>query len=62
MKSDRDENEMKEKMFFSKNGSRPSNQPDEAAKNVSKKIPFGRVIPPFFFESSESDRVVNLYK
>ena len=24
-----------------------------------KKIPFGRIIPPFFFESSESDRVFN---
>ena len=24
-----------------------------------KKIPFGRIIPQFFFESSESDRVFN---
>ena len=24
-----------------------------------RKIPFGRIIPPFFFESSESDRVLN---
>ena len=24
-----------------------------------KKIPLGRIIPPFFFESSESDRVFN---
>ena len=24
-----------------------------------KKIPFGRIIPPFFFESSESDRFFN---
>ena len=33
--------------------------PDELAQNVSKKIPFRRIIPPFFFESSESDRVFN---
>ena len=36
-----------------------SNPPDELAQNVSKKIPVGRIIPPFFFESSESDRVFN---
>ena len=34
--------------FFKKNVSRPSNAPDELAQNVSKKIPFGRIIPPFF--------------
>ena len=51
---------MKEKIiFFKKNVSRPSNPPDELAQNVSKKIPVGRIIPPFFFESSESDRVLN---
>ena len=49
---------MKEKTIFSKkkNVSRPSNPPDELAQNVSKKIPFGRIIPPFFGKSSESDR------
>ena len=31
-----------------KNVSRPSNPPDALAQNVSKKIPFGRTIPPFF--------------
>ena len=57
---------MKEKMkremksfFFKKKVSGPSNPPDELAQNVSKKIPFGRIIPPFSFESSESDRVFN---
>ena len=41
---------MKEKgfFFFVNNVSRPSNPPDELAKNVSKKIPFGRIVPPFF--------------
>ena len=36
--------------FFSKNVSRPSNPPDELAQDVSKKkkIPSGRIIPPFF--------------
>ena len=55
MKRDRGE----KKVFFFANVSRPSNPPDELAQNVSKKIPFGRIIPPFFFESSESDRVFN---
>ena len=47
---------MKEKMkrdrgdFFPKNVSRPSNPPDELAQNVSKKIPFRRIIPPFFLQ------------
>ena len=50
---------MKETGFFVKNVSRPSNPPDELAQNVSKKIPFGRIIPSFFFESSESYRVFN---
>ena len=45
--------------FFKKKISRPSNPPDESAQHVSKKIPFGRIIPPFFFESSESDSVFN---
>ena len=54
------EREMKEKLIFClKNVSGPSNPPDELAKNVSKKILFGRITPPFFFESSESDRVFN---
>ena len=38
-----------------KNVSRPSNPPDESAQNVSKKIPVGRIIPPFF-----SSKVQNL--
>ena len=42
-----------------KNVREPSNPPDELAQNVSKKITVGRIIPPFFFESSESDRVFN---
>ena len=51
---------MKEKMtFFQKTVSRPSNPPDELAQHVSKKIPFARIIPPFFFESSESQCVFN---
>ena len=50
---------MKKLSFFAKNVSEPSNPPDELAQNVSKIIPVGRIIPPFFFESSESDRVVN---
>ena len=48
---------MKDKMkrdrsdfFFQKNVSGPSNPPDELAKNVSKKIPFARIIPPFFLQ------------
>ena len=42
--------------FFPKNVSEPSNPPEELAQNVSKKIPVGRIIPPFFFESAESGR------
>ena len=38
----------KRKMIFQKNVSRPSNPPDELAQNVSNKIPFGRIIRPFF--------------
>ena len=55
---------MKEKMFFffKKHVSRPSNTTDELAQNVSKKIPFGRIIPPFFFfESSDSDLFFQLF-
>ena len=43
------------------NVSGPSNPPDELAQHVSKRIPFGRIIPPFFFESSESDRFAIIY-
>ena len=57
----RDKDERKED-FFVKNVSEPSNPPDELVQNVSKKkIPFGRIIPPFFFESSESDRFSIIY-
>ena len=56
---------MKEKMkrdrgeFFSENVSGPSNPPDELAQKCfeKKKNTVGRIIPPFFFESS--DRVFN---
>ena len=62
-REDQDEREEKsderKKNFFKKNVSRPSNPPGELAQNVSKKNPFGRIIPPFFFGSSESDRVFN---
>ena len=44
MKRDRGE------FFFLKNVSGPSNPPDELAQNVSKKIPVGRIIPPFFLQ------------
>ena len=47
MKRDKDE---RKSFFFAKNVSRPSNPPDELAQNVSKKIPFGRIIPPFFLQ------------
>ena len=48
MKEKMKRREKKEKMiFFEKNVSRPSNPSDELAQNVSKKIPFGRIIPPF---------------
>ena len=41
----------KDDFFFQKNVSGHSNPPDELAQHVSKKkkIPFGRIIPPFFF-------------
>ena len=57
MKRDKDER----KEFFFK-VSRPSNPPDELGQHVSKKKKkktVGRIIHPFFFESSESDRVFN---
>ena len=44
---------------FLKNVSESSNPSDELVQNVSKKITFGRIIPPCFFESSESDRFFN---
>ena len=48
VKGDKDE---RKRIFFAKNVSEPSNPPDELAQNVSKKNPFGRIIPPFFFEN-----------
>ena len=51
-----EEREMKKKL---KNVSRPSNPQDDLAQNVSKQIPVGRIVPLFFFESSESGRVFN---
>ena len=58
MKRDRGE---KMVFFFRKmfENHQSPNPADELAQNVSKKIPVGRIIPPFFFESSESDRVFN---
>ena len=50
---------MKESFFLRKNVSEPSNRQMNQLKNVSKKIPSGRNIPPLFFESSESYRVLN---
>ena len=51
---------MKEKFFFEKNVSEPSNPPDELAQNFSKKKnPFRTNYSSIFFESSESDRVFN---
>ena len=47
--------------IFPQNVSRPSNPPDELAQNVSKKIPVGRIIPPFFGKSSESGRFSIVY-
>ena len=60
-KMKRDKDERKEDFVLVKNVSEPSNPPDELAQNVSKKIRFGRIIPPFFFESSESDRFPIVY-
>ena len=40
-----------EQMIFFENFSEPSNPSDELDQNVSKEIPFGRIIPPFFSES-----------
>ena len=45
---------MKEHFFFVKNVSEPS-----SPKSFEKKILFGRIIPQFLFESSESDRFFN---
>ena len=53
------EREMEEKISFLKNVSRPSNPPDELAKNASKKSFSDELFLHFFFESSESDRVFN---
>ena len=51
MKEKMKRREKKEKMiFFRKNVSEPSNPPDELTQNVSKKIPVGRIIPPFFLQ------------
>ena len=56
----RDKDERKDDIFFVKNVSEHPNPPDELAQNVSKKKnPFGRILPPFFFESSESDGFFN---
>ena len=45
---------MKRGEQIQKNVSGPSNTPGELGQNVSKKIPFGRIIPPF------SSKVPNL--
>ena len=55
-------NERKDDFFEKKkNVSGPSNPPDELAQNVSKKITVGRIIPPFFCNSSESGRFSIIY-
>ena len=54
-KMKRDKDERKED-FCVKNVSEPSNPPEELAQHVSKKIFFGRIVRPFFFERAESDR------
>ena len=41
---------MKRGEQIQKNVSGPSNPPDELAQHVSKKILFGRIIPPFFLQ------------
>ena len=46
----------KEKIFFSKNVSEPSNPPDELAQNVSKKSLSDEFFLHFFCKSSESGR------
>ena len=53
---------MKEKVFFCKNVSRPSNPPDELAQNVSKKKKKSLPDELFLhvsFESAESGRFLN---
>ena len=45
--------------FFSENVSGPSNRQMNQPNMFRKKIPVGRIILTFFFESSESDRVFN---
>ena len=59
---------MKDKMkrdrgdFFLKKCFKTLNPPDELAQHVSKKIPVGTTCSlHFFFESSESDRVSQLF-
>ena len=48
---------MKENLYFQKKSFRtPQTRQNEIAQ---KKLPVGRIIPPFFSESSESDRVFN---
>ena len=48
---------MKEKMTFK--CLRTLKSARRMAQNVSKKIPFGRIIPNLFFESSESQAFCN---
>ena len=51
---------MKEKMIFSKKCFKTLEPARwSSPKCFEKKIPFGRIVPPFFFESSESDRFFN---
>ena len=50
-----------EKCFFFEKCLRTLKPPDESAQNVSKKIPVGRIIPPFFCKSSESDRFFQFF-
>ena len=49
----------KENVFFEKKCFRTLKTRQVNSPNMFRKIPFGRIILPFFFESSESDRVFN---
>ena len=60
MKQKMKRREKKEKMIFSKKlFQNPQTRQMNRPKMSQKKNPFGRIIPPFFFESSESDRFYN---
>ena len=51
--------ERKDKICFSKKMFEDPQTRQMKKPKMFRKIFFGRIIPPFFFESSESDRVFN---